>query len=196
MSPEPSPLNRAYLICLVILLVVALNIGLTGVFNRNLLLTGLTKLTTNPAIIRAVYIVIGLIAIYLIFFVDYHTFLPFLDKTVLPPSVLLLSERPDTNVNIEINAGNASKVVYWAAHADKGVVEKDPWVAYGEYENIGIAAVENGKALLKLKCPTAYKVPKHMGLGNKQLPKHLHYRLVYDNGVLSEIKTVKLNDKC
>ena len=192
----PSPLNKNYLVSILVLIIVGVNIGLTGVLNRNLLLEGLLLLTKNSAVIRAVYIIIGLVAVYLLFFVDYHTFLPFLDKTVLPPSVLLLSERPDTNVNIEINAGNASKVVYWAAHADKGVVEKDPWVAYGEYENIGIAAVENGKALLKLKCPTAYKVPKHMGLGNKQLPKHLHYRLVYDNGVLSEIKTVKLNDKC
>jgi len=191
MGPEPSPLNRAYLICLVILLIVALNIGLTGVFNKNLLLTGLTKLTTNPAIIRAVYIVIGLIAIYLIFFVDYHTFLPFLDKTVLPPSVLLLSERPDTNVELEINGEGAVKVVYWAAQPDKGQVIDDPYTAYGDYENVGIAKVENGRATLKLKCPTAYKV-KH----SKVLPKHLHYRLIYDNGVLSEVRTVKLNDKC
>ena len=194
MKSTPSPLNKGYLISIVILLILGLNIGLTGVFNKNLLLTGLTKLTTNPTIIRAVYIVIGLVAVYLLFFVDYHTFLPFLDKTVLPPSVLLLSERPDTNVNIEINGGEAEKVVYWAAHSDEGKIEEDPWTAYDKYENIGIAAVKDGKAILKLKCPTQYKVKGVMG--KKVLPKHLHYRLIYENGVLSEIKTVKLNDKC
>ena len=194
MNSTPSPLNRGYLISIIVLIILGLNIGLSGLLNTNLLLTGLTKLTTNPTIIRAVYIVIGLIAIYLLFFVDYHTLLPFLDKTVLPPSILLLSEQPNTNVNIEINANDAVKVVYWAAHADTGKVENDPWTAYNNYENVGIAAVKNGIALLKLKCPTSYKVKGVAG--KRTLPKHLHYRLVYDNGVLSEIKTVKLNNKC
>ena len=187
----PSPLNKNYLVSILVLIIVGVNIGLTGVLNRNLLLEGLLLLTKNSAVIRAVYIIIGLVAVYLLFFVDYHTLLPFLDKTVLPPSVLLLSERPDTNVELEINGEGAVKVVYWAAQPDKGQVIDDPYTAYGDYENVGIAKVENGRATLKLKCPTAYKV-KH----SKVLPKHLHYRLIYDNGVLSEVRTVKLNDKC
>lgn len=191
MQSNPSPLHKGYLVSIVILLVIGINIGLTGILNRNLLLTLLSKITTNSSIIRAIYIVIGLVAVYLLFFVDYHTFLPFLDKTVLPPSVLLLSEQANTNVNVEINGGDAIKVVYWAASPDQGKIIEDPFKAYDKYENIGIAAVVNGKALLKLKCPTAYKVKKH-----RVLPKHLHYRLIYENGVLSEIKTVKLNDKC
>jgi len=191
MNSEPSPLNKKYIFGLLILILIGLNVGLTGLLNKNLLLSGLFKLTNNPTIIRGVYIIIGILTIYLLFFVDYHTLLPFLDKTVLPPSVLLLSEQPDTNVKIQINAGNAIKVVYWAAHTDNKQVEPNPWVAYGDYENVGIAAVNEGKAILKLKCPTSYKVK-----GYKVLPKHLHYRLIYDNGVLSEIKTVLLNDKC
>ena len=64
--------------------------------------------------------------------------------------------------------------------------------AYESYENIGVAAVVNGKATLKLKCPTEYKVQK----GMIKLPRHVHYRLIYANGVVSEVKTVKLENQC
>jgi len=101
-------------------------------------------------------------------------------------------EKKKTNATVNVNAPQAIKVAYWAAHADGGNVESDPMKAYDKYENIGVAAVNNGKATLKLKCPTSYKVQK----GMIQLPKHVHYRLIYANSVVSEVMTIKLDDQC
>ena len=100
---------------------------------------------------------------------------------------LLVSEQEHTNQTLSINAEGAVKVMYWAAHADKQQIESTPQQGYGEFENIGIAAVKEGKAIFKLNCPTQYKV------GKKILPKHVHYRLVYENGVVSDVKTLNLN---
>jgi hypothetical protein len=113
-------------------------------------------------------------------------------KTVFPPSLLLLSEQAQTNATVNVNAPQAIKVAYWAAHADEGNVETEPMKAYDKFENVGVTAVKDGKATLKLKCPTSYKVNK----GKIKLPRHVHYRLIYDNGVISEVLTAKLEDQC
>jgi hypothetical protein len=141
---------------------------------------------------RVFLLIVGASALYLLFVPNVRTFLPFLGRTVFPPSLILLSEQSGTNTRVIVNAPGATKVAYWAAHEDKGVVESDPMKAYNSYENIGVAAVLNGKATLKLKCPTEYKVKK----GMIKLPKHVHYRLVYDNGVISEVFTKKLEEQC
>ncbi len=158
----------------------------------NLLLKSISPANANRSL-RIIYIIFGICAIYLIFFTKYHTFLPFLDRTVLPPSILLLSEQADTNTQVTINARDAIKVVYWAAHADNQIIEDSPYDAYESYENVGIAAVINHKAILKLKCPASYKVGIPF---KKTVPKHVHYRLIYSNGVLSEIHTLKLGKEC
>jgi uncharacterized membrane protein YuzA (DUF378 family) len=195
-SKSPSPLNRSYLFALVVVLISAAYLGIIGILNYNpleiLLSKGLTPLNSNRTL-RILYIIFGICAIYLTFLTKYHTFLPFLDKTVLPPSVLLLSEQANTNTQVTINARGAIKVVYWAAHSDENIVEDTPSDAYDKFENIGIAAVVDHKATLKLKCPTAYKVGRFK---NRTLPKHVHYRLIYANGVLSEVHTLKLEKQC
>ena len=196
LSELPSPLNRSYITSLIIVLISAVYLGIIGIFNYNPLETILSKTMTpvnTNRTLRILYIIFGICAIYLIFLTKYHTFLPFLDKTVLPPSVLLLSEQADTNTQVTINARGAIKVVYWAAHSDNNIVEDSPFDAYDKYENVGIAAVVDNTAVLKLKCPTAYKVKRFM---KKTLPKHVHYRLIYANGVLSEVRTLKLEKEC
>jgi uncharacterized membrane protein YuzA (DUF378 family) len=195
-SESPSPLNRSYLTALIIVLISAVYLGIIGILNYNpfesLLSKTMTPVNTNRTL-RILYIVFGICAIYLIFLTKYHTFLPFLDRTVLPPSVLLLSEQADTNTQVTINAPGAIKVVYWAAHADENIVKESPMDAYDKFENIGIAAVVDNTAVLKLKCPTKYKVKYFM---KKTLPKHVHYRLIYANGVLSSVRTLKLEKEC
>jgi len=196
-APEsPSPLNRTYIAALIIVLINAVYMGIIGILNNNPFEMFLSKLI-NPVnasrTLRGLYIIFGICAIYLIFFTKFHTFLPFLDRTVMPPSLLLLSEQADTNTQVTINAHHAVKVMYWAAHADTQLVEENPTDAYGAYENVGIAAVSNHKAVLKLKCPTAYQVDH---LYKKTLPKHVHYRLIYANGVISKVHTLKLEKQC
>lgn len=192
MYKEVSPLNNIQLVTTILLIVGGLYLGINAILNKNYLSAGLRHVAPNKylLILKIIYVIIGLAAVYQIFLTPSRTFLPFLDKTVMPPSLLLLSEQADSNLKLKIHADGASKVMYWAANEDKGKIVNDPLDAYDDYENIGISAVKNGIAILKLKCPTAYKVK------NKVLPKHLHYRLIYANGVISDIKTVKLTEYC
>lgn len=182
MSSNVSPLNYLYVIAITFVLLASLKAGYYGVCS---------KMQMSPAK-RVFLLIVGASALYLLFAPNVRTFLPFLGKTVFPPSLLLLSEQAETNATVIVKADNAIKVAYWAAHADEGVVESDPMKAYDSYENIGVAAVVDGKATLKLKCPTEYKVQK----GMIKLPKHVHYRLIYSNGVISEVLTAKLERQC
>lgn len=177
-----SPLNYFYVIAICFVLLASLKAGLYGVCSK----------TKIPTIKRIFLVLVGISAIYLIFAPNVRIFLPFLGKTVFPPSLILLSEQSDTNATIVVNAHKAIKVAYWAAHEDNNNVELNPKKAYGSYENIGVASVVKGKATLKLKCPTEYKVQN----GLIKLPKHVHYRLIYKNGVVSEVKTAKLGKQC
>ena len=190
----PSPLNYIQSATTLLLILAGLYLGITVLLNKNYLSIGLQKVSPNnfQVIIKVICVIIGLAAVYQLVLTPSHTFLTFLDRTVLPPSILLLSEQKDTNVEVNIDAPDAIKVVYWAAKEDNGKVIQDPQDAYGDFENVGIAAVKKDKAILKLKCPTSYKVMK----GRKQLPKHVHFRLIYANGVLSEIRTLKLDNQC
>jgi hypothetical protein len=109
----------------------------------------------------------------------------------MQPIIMLLSEQANTNVELKIDAPrDAIKVVYWAARSDTGKVIDNPQDGYNKFENYGIAEVKNNVAILKLNCPNSYKVGKKF---KKQLPKHVHTRFVYENGVLSEVNTIKLD---
>jgi len=182
MSSNVSPLNYLYVIAISFVLLASIKAGYYGVCSKMQMST----------IKRVFLLLVGASALYLLFAPNVRTFLPFLGKTVFPPSLLLLSEQAGTNATVIVNAPQAIKVAYWAAHQDEGNVESDPMKAYNSYENIGVAAVVDGKATLKLKCPTEYKVKK----GMIKLPRHVHYRLIYDNGVISEVFTSKLEEQC
>jgi hypothetical protein len=190
----PSPINYIQTTTTIVLILTGLYLAITVLLNKNYLSIGLQKISPNNfhIIIKVICVIIGLAAVYQLILTPSHTFLTFLDRTVLPPSILLLSEQKDTNVEIKIDAPGAIKVVYWAAKEDDGKVIMDPQDAYGDFENVGISAVKKDRAILKLKCPTSYKVMK----GRKQLPKHVHFRLIYANGVLSEVRTLKLDSQC
>jgi hypothetical protein len=182
MSSNVSPLNYIYVIAITFVILASLKAGYYGLCSK-------IKMST---IKRVFLLLVGVSALYLLFAPNVRTFLPFLGKTVFPPSLLLLSEQSNTNATVIVNAQGAIKVAYWAAHADEGEVKLDPMKAYESYENIGVASVVDGKATLKLKCPTEYKVKK----GMIKLPRHVHYRLIYENGVISEVMSIKLEDQC
>lgn len=114
------------------------------------------------------------------------TYLPFLGYAVLPKSVLKDELEPsDANIDyvLPIDEKDASSVIYWASKPSKEIKE-NPFVAYGDYSNAGIVKVQNGLAKIKFNCPSQYKV----GAGYL-LKQHIHYRILFDNGLLSPIQT-------
>lgn len=142
-----------------------------------------------------------------------RTYLPFLDRMVLPATVLTpvnIAEKSFAGtdakkVDVQINAPRARYIIWWAAEPYTGkkdpkkqVTPKDlakwasktsPNVAYNKYRNAGIAEVVNGVAKINLYCPRMYSVSG----GDMILPRHVHYREALWNGFASEVKTINVN---
>lgn len=130
---------------------------------------------------RALGIIVVLAALWLLFQRD--VFLPFLGETVFPAAAIagtVVPEGSDAETVVHVDAPNGSRVVYWAAASRKAesggkgeVLSPDPWKAYADYTNAGVAIVMDGIARLRLRCPGRYKVAG----GMKKLPRHVHYRV-------------------
>lgn len=131
---------------------------------------------------KAVYIIIAIAGLYLI---KRDNFLPFLGKTVIPPSVIPLKQNKFQEDSVTVNVKPNSKVIYWAAH--KTTDNKlSVWDAYGDYSNSGVIMSDNnGTAILKLMKGSGYIVP-----GGKYISPHVHYRYELKPGKLSRIETV------
>lgn len=121
-----------------------------------------------------------------------NTYLPFLGPTVLPQSLLkapgTVAKTGATQVTLFADVPDNTKVVYWAAKTSQDIIFEDPFVAYEGYTNAGIALVKNKQANLVIDCPSSYKIPS-----GKTLPPHVHYRIVYPNGILGSVQTLYVN---
>jgi hypothetical protein len=180
-----------YLISVILLIIGGLNWGLIGTFNLNIVKLLNEYTFDSPIFENAVYITVGLAAIYLSRKRNFY--LPFLGDTILPPSLLKNLDNKNANISVTVDAPNADMVIYWAAEPlpeKQTDGSKFAYDAYDKYTNSGIAEVISGKAVLNVACPQTYWVKK-WGI-KKTLPKHLHYRLVYSTGWVSEVKTVNL----
>jgi hypothetical protein len=139
-----------------------------------------------PTWVKVVFFIALLTVLYL--GLQRDTYLPFLGETVLPPTLLkadAVPENANTQAVIDIHwAKDGTKVLYWAASPAKEVVST-PQQAYGSFSNAGIATLKDGKAILKFECPSKYNV----GAFEKTLNKHVHYRIVKENGMLGRVKT-------
>jgi uncharacterized membrane protein YuzA (DUF378 family) len=135
--------------------------------------------------IRYLYILIGIAALYVAF--DRTTFLPFLGWTVLPGD--LLEEKEPSNALESVivpNHPDAKKIVYWATNP--GDTVNDPYSAYEGSDNAGVVSVlgKGDEIQLKLRCPKKYKVH------GKTLPRHVHYRYVLNNNMISAVYTMNV----
>ena len=115
------------------------------------------------------------------------TYLPFLADAAFPAALVKDAYIPD-HANVEtvvnVNEPNGTKIAFWGAlPSDK--VATNPRVAYSDYKNAGVAEVNNGKATLKFWCPSKYNIPFGM-----TLDRHVHYRVLDANGMMSSVKTV------
>jgi len=137
--------------------------------------------------IRFLAILIFVAAIVLIF--NRNTYLPFLGKCAIPPSLLMNEKIPEgaskTHVLKLNDVDDGTRVIYWAALKSNDDKIKPPTEAYGDYSNAGIAIVKNKKTLLHFNCPDKYSV------GSMVLNSHVHYRLMTPNDpILSSVYTI------
>lgn len=115
------------------------------------------------------------------------TYLPFLGKAAMPLGMLQTSFPAMADAKITVRAPGATHVIYWAAERDA----PDPYTAYAETSNGGLAAVVGGMATLKFKTPGQYSVKRVFF--QKTLPRHVHWRAVYPNGMVSRVETTDVS---
>lgn len=112
------------------------------------------------------------------------TYLPFLGPTAVPIQMVETVRPDDADVSVEVSARGGSRVLYWAADA----TADEPRAAYDDFSNAGVADVDSstGKATLHFRCPGTYEVGKLM---RRRLPRHVHWRVAYPDGMMSRVMT-------
>jgi hypothetical protein len=146
-------------------------------FGSNVLASRWARLVTVVALVGAVYLGTSR---------DFY--MPFLGPTVVPTSVLHVATPKDSTVAMAVDAPKgATHAMYWAA-GPTSVPCNSPAIAYRGFNNAGIVRVAGGRATLRLACPGVYKV----GWG-RVLPRHVHYRFIFENGVTSGVHTARVN---
>lgn len=146
----------------------------------------LNRYTSIPFKVVAVIVIAAVVNLA----VRRKTYLPFLGKMAIPKTLLKEPSNVkagDVTVNVDVNMPDDTRVIYWASKSSKKVIE-NPADAYDTYENVGVAVVKNKKATFYVACPSSYNVPPM-----RTLRPHVHYRVVLSNGLLGEVKTVKVD---
>ena len=129
-----------------------------------------------------VYIIISLCGIYLAF--QRSTWLPFLSKSVFPPSLVPLKEKKG-NTNLKIIVEPNVKVAYWATNPGSNP-NIDVFDAYGKFENSGVVlSNDKGEAILSFDKGSEYNVPS-----GRHLKSHVHYRTVPSSAMMGDIHTL------
>ena len=172
-------------VLLSILIIGCLNLGTTS-FGYNLveLLSKFinTNLHTKYPIEKIIYIIISVIALYIAS--NKHFWLPFLQKTVFPSSLVPLRTITNSNKNITIQTKPNTKIAFWAAfpRGNNPLVE----LAYDDYSNSGVVmSDDNGIAILPIIEGSGYIVPN-----GKKILRHIHYREFYHSGIMEKVHTV------
>jgi uncharacterized membrane protein YuzA (DUF378 family) len=152
--------------------------NLVDIFNKKLSKLFNLKLSID----KFIYIVIALCGLYLAF--RRNTWLPFLGESVLPSSFVPLKEKKG-NINLKINVEPNVKVAYWASNPGNNP-KINVFDAYGKFENSGVVmSNEKGEANISVDKGTEYDVPS-----GRHLKSHVHYRILTDSSMMSEIKTI------
>jgi uncharacterized membrane protein YuzA (DUF378 family) len=172
---------RFHMIAIILVLVGGFNWLLIGMKYPDLV-----KMTLPSSFVNPVYIIVGLATLYLLFRRD--TYLPFLGYTVVPSNAFqnMVPKDSDTKVTVPVEK-DASKVLYWATMS--GDVVSSPEEGYKGTKNVGVAEVFGDTVELNFVCPKQYKV------WGKTLDRHVHYRFIMDNGILTPVNTVKVDCK-
>lgn len=161
----------------------------TAVVLLTVMILGIYWVVYSPSFfvkaLGAIYIVVTIFLMS-----DRDVFLPFLGETVFPKALLKPQTPADTTKTVRVTVpgvADGTPVVYWAAEPSENHV-KDPWTAYSNYENAGVALVQLEVAELKVRPPASYYIPS-----GRLLKHHIHYRILQANGMLGSVKTVYLS---
>ena len=136
-------------------------------------------------------ILLSLVAsiIYNIF--DRNFYLPFLGWTSYPCGGLAEKIPRDADTTVTVQVKPNVNVIYWGSEPKTNEEQPidNPRDAYANYDNSGVVRADaQGKAILHFRNPSIYQV----GLMNRTLKKHIHYRECRHPGMLSSVKTVNL----
>lgn len=110
------------------------------------------------------------------------SWLPFLGSSVLPPSIVPLSNIVgDTKIKVKVSP--YTKVAYWSALPNKKHYVTD---AYDKYQNSGVVLSDkDGYATLIFNKGVGYKVP-----GGAFIDPHVHYRELHEEwAMMGPVKT-------
>lgn len=167
-----------------------LSIGLLNIDFVNALSTSIFK--KNPEKFnKIIYIIVGICTLYLLIFHQRQMFLSFLEETVIPPSLINIQNNPYKSSQIVVDAPGGNKVMYWSAEpASEEHDNLDDWHEAYKWKNSGVVNVVDGKATLSFDKPVRYRV----GMMHKLLDRHIHYRIIYSDGVVSKVYTHKLTN--
>lgn len=176
-------LKTVDLITLLFVIVGALNWGLIGLFGPSG--NVVTRIFGEWAFI--IYLVVGFSALIHLFNRNYY--LPFLGDAAWPCGDLVEKVPNDADTSAQVNVKKpGATVVYWASES-ASTTQPNPWTAYGQNTNAGVAKADsNGLVTLKVRKPASYKV----GVFHRELPKHIHYRVCMTPGMISRVETVNI----
>lgn len=181
--------KKLYVFAKMLILISVFNTALGVMGNEyNLLL----RLVQEPKWLRAFYIIIGVIAVWVA--IKRETYLPFLGECALPGTVFKsgsnVPSTADKLVTLKVSAPNASKVVWWAAkpEADGQKGTADVYAAYDNYMNSGVVEVVNGEATIAFMCPQPYYIDHK--IHKKTIKRHIHYREIDNSGLLGKVETL------
>lgn len=170
------------IVSLVLIVIGALNWGLVGAFRFNLV-TWIAK-RTHKYLEPSVYILVGLSALLHLLSRDYY--LSFLGKAALPCGSLVerVPEKADAKVELVVEPN--VNVIYWAAEPNKEI-QKNPWVAYQDYANAGVARSDaSGRVTLRFRSPAQYNVMF------RTVKQHVHYRVCKSSGMIGRVQTFEV----
>jgi len=176
--------KKIYVILMFFVLIGALNLGIIGIFDLNLI-EMLDPFVNKIKISKIVYIIIGLASLFLI--TNRNVYLPFLGDTVYPCNSLEEHIPANYTEQTQVNVPPYAIVVYWASEPETETLTyaSNPLEAYKNYKNSGVVkADKNGIAILKFRKPQSYMVPS-----GKKLDPHVHYRYCKYPGMLSQVYT-------
>ena len=146
-------------------------------------------LTQNKIISFIVILTVASSIIYNLF--NRNFYLPFLGQSVYPCGSLAEKVPNKADITVTVQVKPNVNVIYWAS--EPSAIENqpidNPWDAYANYDNSGVVKADStGKAVLHVRTPSSYKV----GLMNKTLKSHVHYRECSHPGMLSDIRTIMI----
>jgi len=183
--PDPNKLTMVYMNFIAVIVVVIVGILFLAEIAGYKVIAFICKY-------QIIQVLVGILlaASLLLLAINRNFYLPFLGWTVYPCGSLAEKVPADADTKITVQVKPNVNVIYWASGLPTSVVQEpvsNPWDAYANYDNSGVVRADaNGKAVLRVRKPVSYNV----GVMNRTLKSHIHYRTCDHPGMLSEVETI------